>query len=665
MKKGLCLLLSILFILSCLPMATFANELEENDENQESTENQEGTEALELYNVTQSENALAYSSSEKNTLWTPAGALIDGKYSKDTWQGWEVGYPDIVYGTDTSAGFSGQYYGVKFRNKEYYEIHDIYINLGLHAAMGGQNAHFVVQFLVEGVWVTVFEFSDSDTKPLSYDSYEDAMANDTSFYHIPAEISFALDTPLTTNNVRVTLSEYGKNYPGGDVLIFPYVYEIVLNGRKGETPALELPEGAYVSTNVGYHSYPEASSSTPYRYPYCAIDGKDTTFWSPRTKTAGQSLSLVFAEAKMINKAVVNFGKYQGEGNNTAHNFEIEALVDGNWVKVASGNSLDESVIASTKVGENIVIELPFTDVEAKELRIVFPEKFTKAPTVYEFEAHMSAEKTYYVEDRFDVYQRSSASKGNIAIIGTPYANLDFAPYSDVNYIIDGQKDKDSYVWFTGVVDMPAYCGIKFNEKQLIDRVALYFYVPAEEGIDIMSIQIQAMIDGEYKTIVETKSYDKNLKYSPAFKFDAVETDEIRILYTAGNGTFAHLKEIEVYSPNGGLPMFDGLEAMESMPEFIDLTASGNGAQSTEVADGVADSEEQESEFVEKEPPKAENVAFTETVEVSGSPKINDATEPFESADHEAYFTAVIIGVAIFVALAAMLAVVYIRRRKN
>ena len=33
MKKGLCLLLSILFILSCLPMATFANELEENEDN--------------------------------------------------------------------------------------------------------------------------------------------------------------------------------------------------------------------------------------------------------------------------------------------------------------------------------------------------------------------------------------------------------------------------------------------------------------------------------------------------------------------------------------------------------------------------------------------------------------------------------------------------------
>ena len=637
MKKGLCLLLSIIFVLSCLPLAVFADELG-------------GGEVVEeLYNVTQSENAIPYSSSEKNTLWTPSTALIDGKYSKDTWQGWEVGYPDIIYGSDTSAGFSGQYYGVKFTNKEYYEIHDIYINMGLHAAMGGQNAHFTVQFLVEGVWVTVFEFSDSDTKPLAYDSYEDAMANDTSFYHIPAEISYTLDTPITTNNIRVTLSEYGKNYPGGDVLIFPYVYEIVLNGKRGETPELELPEGAVVSSNIGYNSYPEASSSTPYRYPYCAIDGKDTTYWSPRTKTAGQSLSLVFAEAKKINKAVVNFGKYQGEGNNTAHNFDIEALVNGEWVKLVSGNSLDESVIASINVGDNIVIELAFNEVEAKALRIVFSEKFTKAPTVYEFEAHMSEEKTYYVEDRFDVYQRSSASKGNIAIIGTPYASLDFVPYSDVNYIIDGRKEIGDYVWFTGVIDMPSYCGVKFNEKQVIDSVALYFYVPKEEGTDIMSIQIQALVDGEYETILETKSYHEDLKYSPAFKFDPVETDDIRILYTAGNGTFAHLKEIEVYSPNGGLPMFDGLEAMEALPEFIDVTGQSAPVESNGTS-------------FENEAPKAEAVVYEENVTVDNESGITAPTNA--PMGDKTGWTPFIVG-AVLVALASALALAYFKRKNH
>lgn len=573
MKRCLSFLLSIIFVFSSLSMIAFADDTVGNEAEKE-----------ELYNVARVENALAYASSEKNTLWTPSVALNDGKYSKDTWQGWECRYPDIIYGADTSAGFSGQYFGIKFTNKEYYEISEIYINLGLHAAMGHQNTKFTVQCLVEGMWVTVSEFYDSDTKPLEYDSYEDAMENDTSFYHIPSEFKINLETPVTTNNVRVTISEYGKNYPGGDVLIFPYVYEIELIGKRGETPELELPEGAYVSTNIGYHSFPSASSSTS-KYPYNAIDGKATTSWSPSNRTAGEYLMLSLVEAKKINRVVVNFGEYLAGVEYTDYKFNIEALVDGEWIVVASGSSLDEE-------NGTQITEYTFNEVETSAVKLVFTEGFTKRPNIYEFEAHMSNDRTYYLEDRYDSFQRISASKGNIAIIGTPYANRDFAPYSDVNYIIDGHIDADSYVWFTGVIDMPSYCGITFHEKQTIDRVALYFYVPAEEGIDIMGIQIQAKIDGEYVTLVTTKSYDKNLKYSPAFEFDPVVTDDIRILYTSGSGTFANLKEIEVYSPNGVLPMFDGISQMADAPVFIDCTTK-NEEMTQPLPNGNTDGAEQ------------------------------------------------------------------------
>lgn len=636
MKKGLCLLLSFVFLLSCMPFAVFANETGETGENEE------------ISNVALNESALAYSSSEKNTLWTPAGSLNDGQYSKDTWQGWEVGYPEIIYGSDTSAGFSGQYYGIKFRNSEYYEIHNIYINLGLHAAMGGQNAHFVVQCLVEGVWVTVKEFSDSDTKPLAYDSYEDAMANDTSFYHIPAEISIDLETPVTTNNVRVTLSNYGKNYPGGDVLIFPYVYEMELNGKRGITPDLELPEGAIVSTNIGYHSYPEASSSTSYRYPYCAIDGKPTTYWSPRGKNQGEYLSLVFNEFKKINKAVINFGEYLNGMSVIDYAFDIEVLVGGEWVKMASGTAFDEE-------NESLITEYSFADVDTNAIRVVFTENYQKAPSVYEFEAHLSNDKTYYVEDRFDVFERSSASKGNIAIIAQPYANLDFVPYSDVNYIVDGKTGIFDYVWFTGVIDMPSYCGIKFDKKQLIDRVALYFYVPEVEGTDIMSIQIQAKIDGEFVTLVNTKSYHEELKYSPAFKFDPVETDDIRILYTAGNGTFAHLKEIEAYSPNGCVPMFDGLVAMADAPTFIDCT-SGNAQSVNEAGNttGTVKAEEMVSVSTES------NVIGSENIEAG---LISNGDE-LTNENNTVLIASVVIGVGIMALLVASIALAIAKKRK-
>ncbi len=606
MKKGLSLLLSILILLSAMSTIAFAQETVEGATDEDVGE-------MGLTNIALVENALPYASSEKNTLWTPAAALNDGKTSDDTWQGWESGYPNIIFGSDTSAGFSGDYFGIKFLNSEYYEISEIYLNVGLHSAMGRQNPHYEIQCLVEGVWVKVAEFSDSDTTPIvkddegnfMYSSYEDAMERDTSYYHIGAEITLTLEQPVTTNNVRVVLSDYAKNYPGGDVLIFPYVYEIVLMGKRGVTPELELPEGAVVSTNIGYHSYPEASSSASFRYPYCAVDGNVSSYWAPKTKAAGESISLVFLKAEKLNRAVINFGKFQGASLTTAYPFRIDALVGGEWIEVGTGVSITDEMLGSLKIEENIIAECLFDEVTADALRLVFTEGFEKAPTVYEFEAHLSVDKTYFVEDRYDSYQIVSASKGNIAMLGTPYANRDFIPYSDVSYIIDGQKDIGSYVWFTGVIDMPSYCGIKFDKKQLIDAVALYFYVPEEEGIDIMSIQIQALIDGEYKTLITTKSYDKDMKYSPAFKFDPIETDDIRILYTAGNGTFANMKEIEIYSPNGQAPMFEGLGQMEEQPDFMDYTTSESikidsvGQMSNQVANQIANKNATDAEISE------------------------------------------------------------------
>ena len=635
MKRGLSFLLSIIFLFSGLSMIALAEDTAGDE-----------TQGGEPFNVARVENAMAYASSEKNTSWTPSAALNDGAYSKDTWQGWECRYPDIIYGADTSAGFSGQYFGIKFTNKEYYEISEIYINLGLHAAMGKQNAKFTVQCLVEGMWVTVKEFHDSDTKPISYENYTEAMEKDTSFYHIPSEIRFTLDTPVTTNNVRVTISEYGKNYPGGDVLIFPYVYEMELIGVRGETPELELPEGAYVSTNIGYHSFPSASSSVAYKYPYNAIDGKATTSWSPKNRDAGEYLMLSLVEAKKINKAVVNFGEYLAGVTYPNYKFNIEALVDGEWIVVAVGNSLDE-------VNGTQVTEYTFNEIETTALKLVFTEGFTTRPNIYEFEMHLSDDRTYYLEDRYESFQRISASKGNIAIIGTPYANRDFAPYSDVNYIIDGQIDEYSYVWFTGVIDMPSYCGITFHEKQTIDRVALYFYVPAEEGIDIMGIQIQAKIDGEYVTLVTTTSYDKDLKYSPAFRFDPVVTDDIRILYTSGNGTFANLKELEVYSPNGVLPMFDGLSQMTEPPVFLDYTTKNEGmVQQTPSADNLGGVQ------LDAQP----NIPSMNTVTVGGLENTGADTVVDDGADTIVATVSIIVGVMVVALLLVSIIVVHKKR---
>ena len=176
MKRGLSFLLSIIFLFSGLSMIALAEDTAGDE-----------TQGGEPFNVARVENAMAYASSEKNTSWTPSAALNDGAYSKDTWQGWECRYPDIIYGADTSAGFSGQYFGIKFTNKEYYEIHDIYINMGLHAAMGGQNAHFTVQFFQPPAYIgrcqrqIPFQFRDPVQRSAVLDDLHDRFLHQ-SFY---------------------------------------------------------------------------------------------------------------------------------------------------------------------------------------------------------------------------------------------------------------------------------------------------------------------------------------------------------------------------------------------------------------------------------------------------------------------------------------------------
>lgn len=363
MKKIISLVLSVFFILALIPLAVFADD-EANDE---------------LTNVAPA--GIAYSSSEKNSLWTPPKSINDATYD---WHGWECSYPSVRANQDTSAGFSGEYCGIKFMNRTYYEIYEINMCIGLHNLCGYQNAKYTIEFLVEGAWVKVAEVMDDQAFDIVksddgkgnieyYDSYLDAMENDTSNYHIRASLKIVLDEPITTNDVRITVSEYGKNYPGGDVLVFPYIYEVELMGKQGEAPDVDLPEGAVISDNIAYNSIVEASSSKERAYPYLAIDGKAKTAWSPKSTSAGESLTLRFPKEYTVDKIVLNFGEYVSGASYENYSFSIEALVDDKWVQVAIGNSLDAK-------NHTLVTEYAIEPQKTDSVRIVFDKAFTKVP---------------------------------------------------------------------------------------------------------------------------------------------------------------------------------------------------------------------------------------------------------------------------------------------
>ena len=429
MKRFLSVILSLVILVSLMTNFVFANE----EENQ-------------ITNI--APKGLAYSSSEKNSLWTPAESVINGKYGgvDGEWQGWECAYPEVSTGQDTSNGFSGEYFGINFKN-QCYDIYEMRMNIGLHTLAGGQNATYTIQALVEGVWEDVVVLKDDQAVPTSdkYADYNAVMSDSNASHRVNATLYYTFDEPITTNNIRVTVSDYAKNYIGGDVLIFPFVYELELFGKEGYTPEILLPEGAYFTTDIAWHSYPSAEQSSNGTYPLLAIDGNVDTYWEYADFKGGEYFTLMFDKEYDIGTINVILGTEKDNNDkNIIQATTLEYYYDGDW-HVADNSKVGlMNGVPTGRYGIRYMFE---TDTEtgtasivASGIRINF-KKAVNSLRIYSIEAHLDGTKTYAFENRFSVNQLNIASNGNIALIGKPYASSSFTPYSDVNYINDGLKN--------------------------------------------------------------------------------------------------------------------------------------------------------------------------------------------------------------------------------
>ena len=559
-------------------------------------------------------------------------------------------------------GFSGEYCGIKFLNKEYYEIYEIKMNAGLHNLFGGQNTKYTVEALVEGVWQEIAVFYDSDFTPQSYASYEEAMTNDKSNYHIPSDFTYTLETPVTTNNVRINISEFGKNYPGGDILLFPYIYEVQLIGKLGVTPDIDLPEGAVFSQNIGYHSFPEATSSAKFAYPFLAIDGDDKkpTAWSPSDLSAGQALTLQFEQEYNINKFVANFGEIALGKTPENYQFIIEAKIDGAWTKVAEGNSFDSE-------NNTCVTEYSIETVTTDAVRLVFPNALTSAPSVYEFEAHLDGERTYYLNTRFSELQKTSASKGNLSILGTPYASASHIPYSDVLFMNDGKTYTEASVWFPSTMDLPVHCGIVLDKTYEIDKIVVYCKEAAVIGDDVTSFDIKALVNGEYVTIAQGESYNERTGYTTIYDLETpVTTSDIRLEFTRCGGTIPNVLELEIYSSESFPAAFVGYNLGLSAPEISDypeITPDPpvendppfeDESSSEETSEETSDETSEETSTVTEE---------TSTPDTSSGNNTNDGSDK-DDGNKTGLIVGICICVAVVIAVVAV-AVIVIKKKKD
>ncbi len=574
MKRILSTLIALLMLVSCFSMLVFAEEQEEPSEYPEGLENV----AL---------KGLGYCSSMKNSNWTPPKSINNGLDYTEDWRGWEPKYPTISPGQNTANGFKGEYCGIKFLNREYYEVYEIRMSIGLHSQYT-QNVTYTIQALVEGEWNEIAVLHDSEAKNIKldtsdedkdgdkteylYSSYEDAMQRDTSNYHIGAELSCVLETPVTTNNIRVYVSDFGKKYPGGDVLIFPYIYEVELVGKLGKTPDIDLPEGATFSQNAAYNSIPYATSSKSLEYPYLAIDGKDTTAWSPKSLEAGQTLSLVLSKEYTVDKILLNFGTLKEGATPVNYQFKLEIYKDGAWQKVADGNSYNQA-------NNNYITEYTLSaPTKTNQVRVVFEQALTSAPSIYEFEVNITGERTYYLEERFTAFEKNSSAKGNLAILGEAYASANILPYSDPSYINDGKYFADSEVWFPGNLTVPVSCGVKLDKAYSINKVVVYCANPDKIGYGVMKFNIIANIDGKSEIIATGDAYDPakmidgiQTRYATIYEFpQGITTDDIKIEFIRSSSTIPNVLELELYSDTEKCSMFDGYPFRDTIPVYVD-----------------------------------------------------------------------------------------------
>ncbi|MBO5212851.1 MAG: hypothetical protein J6B60_04845 [Clostridia bacterium] len=654
MKRFLSFICAIMMLVSCMAYSVFA---EEEPLPEQPTD--------ELTNI--AVNGMGYCSSEKNSSWTPPSSIINGLRNTDDWHGWEPKYPSVEPGQNTSLGFSGEYCGIKFLNKEYYEVYEIKVNAGLHNLFGGQNTKYVVEALVEGVWTEIAVFYDSQFQPQAYATYEEAMANDTSNYHIPADFSYTLETPVTTNNVRITINECAKNYPGGDILIFPYIYEVELIGKLGVTPDIDLPEGAVFSQNIGYHSLPEATSSAKFAHPFLAIDGDDKspTAWKPSDLSAGQALTLNLPRAYNINKFVVNFGEIPVGTTPENYQFNIEAYINGAWTKVADGNSYDSE-------NNTCITEYPITTVSTDKVRLVFPNALTSTPAVYEFEAHIEGERTYFLNTRFSELQKTSASKGNLSILGTPYASASHIPYSDVLYMNDGKTYNEANVWFPSTMDLPVHCGIVLDQIYSVDKIVVYCKEPAEMGDDVTAFDIKALVNGEYVTIAKGESYNKRTGYTTIYDLETpVQTNDIKIEFTRCGGTIPNILELEIYSSETGPAPFKGYDLGLDAPEISDYPEVQEPVTPDNPDDPDDPIDDESSSVESSEETSDETSDETTTVESSANEESSSngsSDNNGDNSDKNDNKTGLIVGICISVAVViaiAVCAVIVIKKKKD
>ena len=512
MKKIISLIICVLMIVPCFAFAAFA----------------EG-EAVDR-NIADIGSTYATSNwnNDSNARW-----MIDG--IKDSWwQFWRPGSKEQPGGRNETVDDANQYFGLKYT--KYYEF--IEVDLYVLKYDSKNNINYNLKALVMGEWVDLGTVKNSEMT----DTYK---MGDSTY----GKISFKLDDYVTTKNIRICLSNYGINPGGsGNYWDVPIVQEIEVIGKEGKAPEFDVPEGAVLSTDAVLGGMCSASSSAIPTYPAKACDNnKAGSYWQADYETDGEWWMTEFDKAHPIDSISVNFG---GSTDGVSFTYDISLLgTDGKWKTVVSGQT------ANTTATVADATTFPIDTKEATALKITFTGATGGAALISEIGAHIAdGGKCIFLADYMSAERQKSTAAGNIACYGTPYASstLGYAGAAYVESINDGKIANTSPSWFADSRGKGEYCGVVLKEKHTINKVVLYFNDDVTgdvSGDHVLSFEIQVNDGEDFITVGRGTSYDKDRKkYVASIELDrAIETDDVRVVFTSNGLLYPYLKELEVY----------------------------------------------------------------------------------------------------------------------
>lgn len=350
-----------------------------------------------------------------------------------------------------------------------------------------------------------------------------------------------------------------------DWWLIPIVQEVELWGHQAVTiPKFDVPEGAEVVTDAALGGMASATTSADMCYPLLGNDRNKTTQWVARDYE-GQSYWVDFDKEYQIKDIQVNFGNMSAERADSTYVYNLYVKKNGAWVLLQGNNTV---VTASTDVIEAFDVN---DKIGGFKVEFVSSTKDGEkiVPSITDTNAVISnGEQCVFLSSYLNNYRASSIAQGNMAPYGTAYcsSSFDYSNISDVNFINDGQTDtNDAFSWYAENFAKGTYCGITLKDSEDVTKVTLYFndiIVQGKPEEHVMTFDVCALVDGEFKVIKSASSYDPTTKSSVVTViFDApVRTNDIRIVYQSNGLVFPYLKELEIYAGEKLYSAFDGYQ---------------------------------------------------------------------------------------------------------